>query len=631
MIEVIRVPNDKVLKTTDGEGVISGLGRLNIFIGENNSGKSRFIRHLFNSKSVDKGNAIFYGNRGTPNHWTTLSNLIRSQLRSAILLASRHHAELNIEQRITSLVNATNDTTKSIEQVARLLHILENITEEDFVVNIPDSYRGAVRKRVQSEVVKGFNQIPSALQSVLENFTIKEVQQNRIYIPVLRGLRPINMVSNSQFTETDVYKTRTSVDYGWDVDKTKGIFTGLTMYRDVLKLLTGDEEARETIRQFERFLEEYVFEEKITLIPKYDHDVLHIKIGKEKQFEIFRLGDGLQTITTILFPLFMTRNTRQYAFIEEPECHLHPRWERKLLSALLSDELTNHQYFISTHSSSIMNHPEAVAYRITRDELSSLILPVRQKGSKHEVLESLGYRPSDVLQANYILWVEGHSDRLYFKYLIESFAPELIHGEDYSILVFGGSGFSNYFNGESLQDLLDFNPNMGVILDSDKTNASSRLKKNKLEIESNFNSANRFCWITAKREIENYIPYSVYVDALRSMVNDDQEVSAVKGDYVDRGKYSVKNELAHYSPNIRIPADVWSKVQSNGDGSTKGIDGKLLRRRINEAIQSTAKSSRSVPKMKLARAVVAMSPIFDDAELVENMTVLIDHIKSVAR
>ena len=213
------------------------------------------------------------------------------------------------------------------------------------------------------------------------------------------------------------------------------------------------------------------FKEKTILIPKYEEDVLHIKIGQSKQREIYNLGDGLQSIIIILFAAYRNKNRKSLIFIEEPELHLHPRWQKLLIEALL--KIDNHQYFLSTHSASFININKSTIFRVTRKNRISRIMNAHLNNNRKIALNELGYSASDIFQTNFILWVEGPSDKEYLEAWIKITEPNLELGIDYSILFFGGSVFKNLlFDGDSINvdKLSEVNQNFGIILDSDRKN-----------------------------------------------------------------------------------------------------------------------------------------------------------------
>ena len=53
--------------------------------------------------------------------------------------------------------------------------------------------------------------------------------------------------------------------------------------------------------------------------------------------------------------MFIHRNEEMLFFIEEPELNLHPGLQRKLIEAMLSDEFSNHQFFLTTHSNHLLD------------------------------------------------------------------------------------------------------------------------------------------------------------------------------------------------------------------------------------------------------------------------------------
>ena len=134
---------------------------------------------------------------------------------------------------------------------------------------------------------------------------------------------------------------------------------------------------------------------------------------------------------------------------------------------------------------------------------------------KNEVLNDLGIRASDLLQANGIVWLEGPSDRVYFNKWIEIFSNgELQEHRHYECVFYGGSLLSHHGVDETdtvnadFVNILKINRNFILIADSDKTSATSRLKprlKQIVEMSKDI-VPKQNVWITKVKEIENYIP-----------------------------------------------------------------------------------------------------------------------------
>src|SRR5690606_31883698 len=139
----------------------------------------------------------------------------------------------------------------------------------------------------------------------------------------------------------------------------------------------------------------------------------------------------------LTFQLFLNKNEQMLVYIEEPELHLHVSWQKLLYKTF--SLFKNHLFFISTHSNSFINGDNVTLFRISKNEgKNTKVEHLNIQSSKKELLDELGYKASDLLQSNYILWVEGLSDKIYFKKWIEEACPDLKEGIHYSIMFYAG-------------------------------------------------------------------------------------------------------------------------------------------------------------------------------------------------
>lgn len=326
----------------------------------------------------------------------------------------------------------------------------------------------------------------------------------KLYIPILRGTRPLDD------SKTDYYAERTKKDY--QINET---FTGLSIFKELQEHLLGRFEQRRLIREFEEFLSKSFFDGKeVSLIPYIKGDVVHIRIGEEER-PIYELGDGIQSLIVLTFPLFLRKDEEWAIFIEEPEAHLHPTWQRFFLKTI-DTYFSKHQFFFSTHSNVFINHGEVSSYHVFQDETDGLTAIRYIDKDSSGVLETLGYKASDLLYANYIVWVEGPSDKVYVKAFIEAFDKTLIEGEHYSIMFYGGCtqllGHISIDN-EALDEgvrILFINPKCGFILDSDLKAAGHTLSRERVLFQNDCEAKGLYCWITGGREMENLIPGEVW-------------------------------------------------------------------------------------------------------------------------
>lgn len=598
-------------------GVLLNLKQINTFIGTNNSGKSRLLRHLFSYS-----NTISFWMPPQKNQLRTvikLVNTFRSTIDQLKRFQIHYHFQPVIDKFVHDLEHVPENYAKSL---VGIYHHIFTIAESEFN-NVTDS---AKRNTLKQHLRPLTNQLDHFKQ-ILHEQGIPGTGVRKIYIPILRGLRPFSS-AGMKADLGDIYKIRTFDDYFQNSAMPGAmIFTGLTIYEDVKKLLLGDESDRIEIGAFENFLSQYVFKEKINLIPKYDDDVLHIKIGDSEQFPIYHLGDGLQTLIIILFPIFINRNEEYLIFIEEPETHLHPKWQRLLITALGSFE--RHYFFISTHSSVFINHPSSSTFIVSKRDNKTHIQHSDVKSEKAQLLRELGYKPNDLFQTNYILWVEGQSDKIYLNYLIQKLDPSLQEEEDYSIMFYGGSSYKHFLlnNGDfNLEFVQALNQNYGIVLDSDRKKSGEKYNLKKKAIQQLFKKNGAFCWLTRLREIENYIPSAVFERAVKT-VHKLKDIGIDQSDFGDRCKVEDLNAKPSFKSTIKLSSTVFSRVQKNKDGSTKGISAADLRKEVEASIQATKKTFQNIDKVRVADEVARIGFDLENDELKKKMTKLVNEIK----
>ena len=138
------------------------------------------------------------------------------------------------------------------------------------------------------------------------------------------------------------------------------------------------------------------------------------------------------------------------------------------------------------------------------------------------MISELGAKPSDLLQANGIIWVEGPSDRIYLNRWIDLYSEgRFQEGRDYQCAFYGGAllARTQFKSPEEaktdLVNLIQVNPNIIVVCDEDRVSKDSEIKGRVKRIEMEVQKIpDAHIWITDAKEIENYIPGSVLEKAL---------------------------------------------------------------------------------------------------------------------
>lgn len=391
---------------------LKNLSKINIFVGSNNSGKSRFIRILFNQSS--------YSIIPTTIDLFELNILIDSYKNDVKSLLSRYNildygsiiANMSSIESLNAIeINRAYLATllKSVDLIANL-NVEQSITTKFASTGFSSNQHAEIIKGLNKLGKKYLNRIKEIIGDSPDIYSFKSV-----YVPTLRGLRPFN-------DDTDYYSQRTKQDYFTNLEETDEIFSGLEMYQKVKELLLGDLQSREKISDFQKFLGDAFFDgQQVALIPSIKSDVLYVKIGKEKEQPIYNLGDGIQSIIILTFPLFINKDENLLVFIEEPELYLHPGLQRKLIETFMS--FKNFQYFITTHSNhflditldvdaiSIYTFRKQLENEIDTREVTANFVIENTSNEDNSILEMIGVKNSSVFLSNCTIWVEGITDR----------------------------------------------------------------------------------------------------------------------------------------------------------------------------------------------------------------------------
>ncbi|MFW6730855.1 MAG: ATP-dependent nuclease [Synechococcus sp.] len=250
-----------------------------------------------------------------------------------------------------------------------------------------------------------------------------------------------------------------------------------------------------------------------------------------------RSGSGLKTLLLVLLNLLVVpklNSQEKGAFVfafEELENNLHPSLLRRLFQ-YIEDYASEHKasIFLTTHSSVALDFfgvsSSAQVIHVTHNGKSAHSKEVSAHFDHLGVISELGVKPSDLLQSNGIIWVEGPSDCIYLNRWIDLFSDgSLQEGRDYQCAFYGGSllartQFTSPEEAEAeMVNLFRVNSNIVVVCDGDKSSERSRIKNRVRRISWQVNriksvGRNVHMWTTKAREIENYLPGRIIANAL---------------------------------------------------------------------------------------------------------------------
>jgi energy-coupling factor transporter ATP-binding protein EcfA2 len=268
-----------------------------------------------------------------------------------------------------------------------------------------------------------------------------------------------------------------------------------------------------------RFVQTVLGDPDASLNVPFDFSTIQVETP-QRVLPLGSIGSGVEQVVVLAAAATVT--TQSLVCLEEPETNLHPLMQKKLIR-YLTDE-TDNQYVIATHSSHLLDDDRATAYHVRLTAEGSVPRLARRPHELIEICNDLGYRPSDLLQANCVLWVEGPSDRIYIRRWLELVDPTLVEGVDYSIMFYGGKLLSHLTVSEAaLTDFISLrhlNRASAIVIDSDKTGSHQHISATKKRIKDEFAEADPapgLAWVTKCYTVENYIPGEILVEAVESV------------------------------------------------------------------------------------------------------------------
>ena len=300
---------------------------------------------------------------------------------------------------------------------------------------------------------------------------------------------------------------------------------------------TQRQEAREKLSKICSFVAYCLEVTSVEIKVPVENRTIYVTIDGNEQ-PISNLGSGIEQLIVIGMGSFKFPD--QLVLIDEPELHFHPRTQKRMMKYL--NDHAEAKFVIATHSAAILDSVEADIVQIWKDNHQCFGRTVQSNSDRYEAVRNLCHSPSELVLANFVIWVEGPSDRIFINRWIQKIAPDLSEGTDYAIIFYGGSILARHGFEDDDTDLvkaLSIARNFAVYMDSDKSAETDGLKKRVERVSAETISNGGMSWISAGREIENYVPQSVLLQLKGFELNPAQQFGkVVKADKFDKVKFA---------------------------------------------------------------------------------------------
>ncbi len=268
----------------------------------------------------------------------------------------------------------------------------------------------------------------------------------------------------------------------------------------------SDRNDNKLIKDFQQQFAEFIGMDEVELSVASDNTgKLNIQLNRGNIIPIEKLGTGVaECLIILLTAKIADRATPQInvVLLEEPELHLHPTLQKKLITSLRSYGI---QLICTTHSPTVLNvfatDGNAKTFRVSHSSNNGVSsIPASCKRDLLDVLADIGSNPSDVLLADKVLWVEGSHDVAPYRAWLSK-CPTLGNQNIAVVRLEASSAASPTFDFEELKRL---NPNLQIILDSEKTSAAGVPHENRVRVKAACDSAGIKCHLTYWRDTESY-------------------------------------------------------------------------------------------------------------------------------
>lgn len=215
-------------------------------------------------------------------------------------------------------------------------------------------------------------------------------------------------------------------------------------------------------------------------------------------------GLGLQDLLLLIY-FAHAPNIHRIA-IEEPETHMHPDMQRRLIAHLAK---TDKQYFLATHSNVFLSGVHTDRVLLTR--FSDDTVTVHDVTSRAEALTEMGFAVSDNINPDLVLLVEGPNDVAAFSEFLGKF--ELSDKFAIRIWPLGGDSMKRVelkaFEGQEVLAVIDKDPDSRTVRE---------------EFVELCNKENVRVFQLRRYGLENYFP----LDAYRTVFPDQRQLDELK-------------------------------------------------------------------------------------------------------
>jgi len=450
---------------------ISLEGPMTIVIGPNGGGKTNLLdtvvimlrRYLFASMYAAHSPTPDQPNRYEFRHNDVLNNMI----------LERHTGGSNLDQIVEAEVEVTSrdiENMQAMQTDAARLTELASKKYYNFNLNQATAWNLAeiiVGSRFVYRITNGnlnhdggtpassFLQYLQTFEMdgrLRDEFDLAPLATPLVYLPVNRSASGFQ--SNVELAGYNDFETKRHIDAASSRSGTQIVNLAVGRMAQKYRLLLekdnriAADEFREdpNLKELTKLLNELGYEWSLeTINPlKNQYDVRLKKQGSS--FLVGAASSGERELLTYLFAIYALNVRDALIIVDEPELHLHPKWQKTLLKMFIQlAQSTGNQFLLATHSPTFVS-PESIKYvsrvfslqqRSHIIRLDTTVLPE----AKHLLNIVNSQNNERLFFADEVVLVEGLSDRMFFEAVLDRFGRSESSQSILEVISVGGKGF----------------------------------------------------------------------------------------------------------------------------------------------------------------------------------------------
>lgn len=445
-------------------------GPLTIVIGPNGGGKTNLLdtiviilrRHLFASMYAVHMPTPEEQNRYEFRHNDVLNNMI----------LERHSAGVDHDQLVEVEIEVT---PKDLENMQSMQVDADRLTalasKKYFNLNLARAKLWKLEKiiagtRFVYRVVNGVLQLgddasASFLQylqmfemdgTLRDEYDLAPLATPLVYLPINRAASGFQ--SNVELAGYNDFETKRHIDAASSRSATAIVSLAVGRLAQKYRMLLEKDKgiaAREfqddaNLKELTKLLGELGYEWSLqTINPlRNQYDVRLNKQGSS--FLVGAASSGERELLTYLFAIFALNVRDALIIVDEPEMHLHPKWQKTLLQLFIRlAQSTGNQFLLATHSPTFVS-PESIQYvsRVFSHDQRSHILRLNTTAlpeAKHLLSIVNSQNNERLFFADEVVLVEGLSDRIFFEAVLDRHGRSSSSRSVLEVISVAGKGF----------------------------------------------------------------------------------------------------------------------------------------------------------------------------------------------